>query len=287
MNKELKAHIEYLLCINVEQIQLVSGGDVSKAYLLKTESERFFCKVNQSPAALDMFLAEKAGLAAIARTKTIATPKVLVCEALTAGGFLVMEYVTSKQPSSKDMALFGHQLAALHKMTSSESFGWDAGNFIGRLPQANSINSVWADFYVQERLLPQLRLARANTLLRPEEIPSETQLLKRCENSFADVSPSLVHGDLWRGNFLISENGVPNVIDPAVYFGHHEVDIAMTRLFGGFDNSFYKAYAEHFPAIGGEKERSDIYQLYFLLVHLNMFGTSYHAPCKEILERYF
>jgi len=111
--------------------------------------------------------------------------------------------------------------------------------------------------------------------------------LKTCENLFPDTKPSLLHGDLWSGNYLISENGTPYLIDPAVYYGHHEVDIAMTKLFGGFDSSFYGAYAESLPKVRGEKERNDIYQLYYLLVHLNLFGSSYKSSVTSILKTYF
>ncbi len=287
MNKDLKAHIEYLLCIKIEQAQPVSGGDISKAYLLTTESERFFCKVNPNPSAFDMFRTEKAGLEAIAQTKTMATPKILLCEKLETGGFLIMEHIESKKPSSKEMTLLGHQLAALHKLSSAETFGWEASNFIGNLPQPNNKHSSWADFYVQERLLPQFRMAVDADLLSPNEIPSESALQKTCALTFPKVRPSLLHGDLWSGNFLISEAGTPFLIDPAVYYGHNEVDLAMTKLFGGFGEEFYAAYSEHIPTTPLEKERTDIYQLYYLLVHLNLFGTTYKGAVMSILKRYF
>ncbi len=287
MDKNLKAHIEYLLCIKIEGIQSITGGDISKAYLLQTNSEHFFCKVNRHPSAFEMFQAEKAGLQAIAQTNTIATPKALLCEKLKKGGFLLMEYIKPKNTTSKDMESFGHQLAALHELSFSETFGCARNNFIGSLPQSNKIATDWTAFYAQERLLPQIRIARDTHRLSNTEIPSEEQLLKTCHNFFPKLKASLLHGDLWSGNYLISENGTPYLIDPAAYYGHHEVDIAMTRLFGGFDSSFYNAYAEHFPKVGGEKERSDIYQLYYLLVHLNLFGSSYKSLVSRILKAYF
>lgn len=287
MDKDLKIHIEYLLCITIERVQSISGGDISKAFLLVTERELFFCKINHNSSAFQMFQAEKAGLQAIAQTKTIATPKILLCEKWKAGGFLVMEYIESKLATTKDMELFGRQLAALHKLSSSETFGWTSDNFIGSLPQSNITYSNWTGFYVQERLLPQIRMARDSHKLFATKIPTETKLLKTCESHFPKAKPSLLHGDLWSGNFLIAQGGTPYIIDPAVYYGHHEVDIAMTRLFGGFDSAFYFSYAEHFIKIGGEKERSDIYQLYFLLVHLNLFGVSYKASVTNILKSYF
>lgn len=287
MDKALKAHIEYLLCININFISSISGGDISKAYLLETETERFFCKVNRSESAFKMFKAEKVGLEAISITKTIAVPKVLLCEPLEIGAFLVMEYIESKKLLKKDFELLGHQLAAMHKLSESNTFGWKTDNFIGSLPQSNLEHSNWTEFYVKERLLTQLKLARDGNRLQGSEVPSEEQLFKTCHNTFPEVKPSLLHGDLWSGNYLISKESVPYLIDPAIYYGHHEVDIAMTSLFGGFDNTFYDAYQEHFKPLGKEKERNDIYRLYFLLVHLNLFGSSYWPRVVDILKRYF
>ena len=283
---KLFQYIEPLLGIKIDRISAVSGGDISRAYLLETKSERFFCKVNEGVQAFDMFLTEKAGLEAISETKTIAMPKVLLCEKLEPGGFLLMEYIEPKRASTKDMDLFGHQLAALHK-TSSEHFGWKADNFIGTLPQSNKIHSDWAEFYARERLLPQLGMSRKLGYLDSSEIPSDERLLKTCKNLFPKTEPSLLHGDLWGGNYLIAQDGTPYLIDPATYYGHHEVDMAMTRLFGGFTGVFYDAYLEHFPKIGGEAARNDIYQLYYLLVHLNLFGRSYYGQVKSILSKYF
>lgn len=286
MDNSLKAHIEYLLCVKIEKVRSVSGGDISDAYLIKTESERFFCKVNQGGDAYKMFVAEKKGLEAIAKTKNIATPKVLLCEPLEIGGLLLMEYIEPKRATPEEMKVFGHQLASLHNCTF-EKFGWDSNNYIGSLPQSNKEHSIWAEFYVQERLLPQLKLAHDSGKLNAGEIPSEEQIFKSCENLFPNIGPALLHGDLWSGNYLISEKGKPYLIDPATYYGHYEVDLAMTRLFGGFGNSFYEAHSEHFPKIGGEAERNDLYQLYYLLVHLNLFGSSYKSPVINILKTYF
>ncbi len=287
MKKNLKSHIEYLLGVNIESVQSVSGGDISKAYLLKTESERFFCKVNHGSQAHTMFLAEKIGLEAIAQTKTIAVPKVLLCEPLDKGGLLLLEYIEPKTASPKEMTRFGHELAALHQQSDEGSFGWKTDNFIGSLSQSNNNHTDWSEFYVAERLLPQLKLSSDGNRLQNHEIPSESSLLKTCRKLFPQAKPSLLHGDLWSGNYLISQEGIPYLIDPATYFGHHEVDMAMTRLFGGFGTTFYDAYAEQFPKESGETERNDIYQLYYLLVHLNLFGGSYYGSVKRILERYY
>ncbi|WP_282160215.1 fructosamine kinase family protein [Ulvibacterium marinum] len=287
MQKELKAHIEYLLCINIQKVQSLSGGDISQAYLLETETEHFFCKVNRDGNAHKMFLVEKAGLEAISNTQVIATPNVLLCEPLEKGAFLIMEYIKPGRASQAEMAQLGHQLAALHQFSKSDYYGWETDNFIGSLPQGNSPNTDWGPFYVQERLLPQIKTAIDNKQLDISDIPSETKLSVTCKNLFPKTEPALLHGDLWGGNYLVSQGGKPYLIDPAIYYGHHEVDIAMTRLFGGFDSSFYHAYQEHFPKEPFEDERRDIYQLYYLLVHLNLFGRSYYGSVKAILKRYF
>ncbi len=287
MDKAFIEHIEYLLCVKHCKIQTLSGGSISEAYLLETETEQFFCKINQGANALKLFQAEKEGLDAISQTKTIATPIVILCEAMENGALLVMEYIEPKRSDFKNMELFAHQLAALHQAPTDAAFGWEGPNFIGSIPQGNAKNTNWSVFYVIERLLPQLKMAVAKKRLSIKELPSQVQLLKRCDSLMPEVAPALLHGDLWSGNFLFAPNGTPYLIDPAVYYGHHEVDLAMTRLFGGFDPSFYNAYNEHFSETDGTADRQELYQLYYLLVHLNLFGGSYHGAVVSILKKYF
>ena len=287
MNKQLLDHISYVLCVKIERVRPLSGGDIAKVFLLETETERIVCKLHEGTKALKLFQSEKKGLEAIAKTKTIATPKVLHCEALETGAFLLMEYVETKRPEAADMELLGHHLAALHTNGTAKDFGWATDNFIGSLPQSNTVHSYWASFYTEERLLPQLYLAHENQLLTADEIPSEAKILDRCTHYVGDAQPALLHGDLWNGNFLISTAGVPFLIDPAVYYGHAEVDMAMTKLFGGFSRPFYNAYREHLPVPKNENQLTDLYQLYYLLVHLNLFGTSYYAQVISLLNRLF
>ncbi|MFS4469033.1 fructosamine kinase family protein [Maribacter sp. 2210JD10-5] len=287
MNKELIAHLEYLLCTKIQKTRAISGGDISKAYLLETDGEHFFCKINSETYAQRMFQEEKLGLEAIASTKTIKTPKVLLYEPLEKGALLLMEYISQKKADKFDMKHLGHQLAMLHELSESNTFGWKTDNFIGSLPQSNISNTDWNLFFAKERILPQLRLARDKNRLLPIEIPSESQWLKLFENYFPEVVPSLLHGDLWSGNYVISTDSTPYLIDPSVYYGHHEVDLAMTRLFGGFDTNFYEAYHDIIPKENGVSIRMDLYQLYYLLVHLNLFGNSYYYQVLETLKRYF
>ncbi|WP_430907102.1 fructosamine kinase family protein [Maribacter sp. 2-571] len=287
MEANLKKHLEYLLCVRILNIRTLSGSALSETYLLETETERFFCKIHRGPQALDMFRSEQSALKAIAATKTVATPTVRLCEGLEKGALLLMDFVAPKRPEPNEMVALGHQLAAQHKLSHAPTFGWEADNFIGSLPQSNTRDKNWAAFYVRERLLPQLRRALDAQLLKTNDIPSEAVLLKTCENVFPEAVPCLLHGDLWSGNVIISNTGTPYLIDPAVYYGHYEVDLAMTRLFGGFPEVFYRAHASHFPVAPYAKERNELYQLYYLLVHLNLFGSSYYTQVSHILKRYF
>ena len=197
-----------------------------------------------------------------------------------------MEYISSKRAEPADMRRFGEELAAMHQI-HTDSFGLSSNNFIGSLPQRNQKHSNWTDFYLLERLLPQLKLARDQGALSRNDIPSEDVVWHKLAQLFPEVKPSLLHGDLWSGNYLISTTSVPYLIDPATYYGHYEVDLAMSKLFGGFSTAFYESHQEHLPTEREFEARTDIYQLYYLLVHLNLFGASYYSTVSGIIKRYF
>lgn len=287
LSSGFKTHISQVLDCTIKKIEPVSGGDISMAYGIYTQTHRFFCKVNDSAFALDMFYAEKAGLECIQQTKSIKVPEILGCGEYEGRSFLLMEFIEAKNPEPKDMETFGHQLADLHSNVGQESFGWKMDNYIGTLSQSNKTYTDWSQFYIWERLLPQLKMARDEKLLSSEEIPSIIQMENVCQILFPKTIPSLLHGDLWGGNYLIGAQGEPYLIDPSVYFGDTEVDLAMTRLFGGFSSRFYDAYRECIPIEAYENERVDIYQLYYLLVHLNLFGKSYYPSVARLLKTYF
>lgn len=264
----------------------IGGGDISRAYKLTTKSDVFFCKVQSKPIALDMFQAERKGLDAIRNAGGILAPRVYHCEQWQDGAVLIMEHIDPKRPSEKDMSKFGRQLAEMHQH-SSEIFGWDSDNYIGSLPQRNTKDQSWVMFYIEQRLSPQFDIARSHSLLSENEIPSVEKMKKALEGILSDVKPSLLHGDLWGGNYLISAKAVPYLIDPAVYYGHNEVDIAMSQLFGGFSSAFYDSYERVMPFDRFSEDRIRIYQLYYLLVHLNLFGRSYYTSVMNILKHYF
>jgi fructosamine-3-kinase len=286
MKPEVKDAIGLLLGAKIKKCVPVSGGDISRAFLLYTDSDRVFCKLNSSSTARSMFEAEADGLEAINKTKTLKTPVVYAINELEEGACLLMEYVPSKSPESRDLENLGAQLAAMHQ-SSSDYYGWDNPNFIGNLPQSNQKHDNWVTFYIQERLVPQFQAAINQKLLTKDDVPGVAKLRAVINSYCPDVNPSLLHGDLWSGNYLIAENGVPYLIDPAVYFGHSEIDLSMSRLFGGFGASFYSAYYDIHPSQSDESNRMAIYQLYYLLVHLNLFGASYYKSVKEILQEYF
>lgn len=238
------------------------------------------------PKASSIFSAEARGLREIKESGTVAVPEVITVGEFEQLGYLLLEFIEHKQASVKDYENLGRGLALMHRSTSG-NFGFSSDNFIGLLSQENQLMDSWPIFYVSKRLLPQLKKAFDSGHLSTAEVPAETKMLEACQNLFPEVSPALLHGDLWSGNYLISKSGTPYVIDPAVYYGHREADLAMSRLFGGFDEPFYLAYYELWPKEPGEEERTEIYQLYHLLVHLNLFGLGYKASVKRTLEKYF
>lgn len=268
------------------RIEPVSGGDISDTYLIVTNSNKLFAKYNTASQAIDMFGKEANGLQKINDTNTIATPKIIGVHQGELGSYLFMEYIQTKSPSTSDLARLGHDLFNLHQI-SNVDFGWVENNYIGSLTQYNGKAETWLEFYIEQRLNPQFKLALSKGLLHLEEIPTETTLNEKLYPLFKNIQPNLLHGDLWSGNFLIGQDGTPYLIDPATCFGHSEVDIAMTKLFGGFGDDFYSSYYSSIKKPQLHDDYVTIYQLYYLLVHLNLFGRSYLGSVKKILSTYF
>ena len=200
---------------------------------------------------------------------------------------MLMDYIESKPASSDNYKALGTQLAHLH-LNTQNTFGFASNNFIGSLLQSNNSHAEWAEFYWCERIAPQLRLAEQKNLLRATEIPSVQIAISVFKDLLGnDIKPSLLHGDLWSGNYLIALDGTPYLIDPAIYYGHSMVDIAMSKLFGGFGDEFNSSYHEVIQKTNNYDAQIDLYQLYFLLVHLNIFGSSYYVSVSSILNNYF
>jgi fructosamine-3-kinase len=271
--------IEAALGSAVVSWDAVSGGDINQAHEARlADGRQIFVKSNDDAPA-GMFAAEARGLDWLAQAQALRVPTVI-----TQGpDFLVLECLRPGRRKPDFDEQLGRGLAALHR-TGAPHFGLDHDNFIGRLAQANGPLPTWAAFYRERRLLPQLRLAvdshRASTAMRQ----GFEHLLARLEDLVGPAEPpARLHGDLWGGNAMVDETGMPCLIDPAVFGGHREVDLAMMRLFGGFGPRVFAAYEEAFPLPPGHQARVPLYQLYFLMVHVNLFGGSYVASVEHAL----
>lgn len=287
--------------------QPIGGGCIHHGARIDTDAgTTYFLKWNAS-AAQGMFEAEADGLQAIRASGSLRAPSVVAW----GEDWLLLEYVATARPAADTHERLGRGLAAMHTSASERTFGWRRDNWIGSLPQANRPAASWADFWRDRRLAPQLERARLGGYLQDATATRALDaVLEVIPTALADVTrPELVHGDLWGGNWLVAEvmepspgtvaqrgghdgrrdplrRGEPVLIDPAVYLGHGEVDLTMSELFGGFERAFYDAYHE-VRGISAEYRayRRDLYQLYYLLVHVNLFGASYEASALRAAQR--
>ena len=228
-----------------------------------------------------MFEAEVDGLNELRKTSEIRVPDVIDCGVEDGRACLVLEYLHLEQPSRDTARRFGHQLARLHRHTA-DRYGWFRDNTIGPTPQKNDWSDDWVGFFGERRLDFQIRLAYDNGYdLRDEGRRLGARLPELFDGY--DPVPSLLHGDLWGGNWG-SVDGAPVIFDPAVYYGDRESDIAMTLLFGGFGRAFYDGYAAEWPMAQGHEQRLRLYQLYHVLNHLNLFGSSYLGKARQLLK---
>ncbi|MGI9237579.1 MAG: fructosamine kinase family protein [Woeseiaceae bacterium] len=251
----------------------IAGGDISAAWRLRVPGGDVFLKTGRIES-IDMFTAEAEGLAEIASARVLPVPAVHAVGQSADVAFLALEWLSFDQPNASVERDFGKRLANMHRVTADE-FGWHRDNTIGLTPQINTRSGDWIAFFQEHRLGYQLRLAADNG--HTGELQQQgDRLLKRLPSFFDDYDPvpSLLHGDLWGGNWA-SSGGEPVIFDPAVYFGDRETDLAMTKLFGGFGHGFYEAYESAWPLAPGSRERLKVYQLYHVLNHLNLFGCSY------------
>ena len=263
----------------------IGGGSINAALKVETNKGIFFIKHNSKQLYPAMFEKEALGLRLLRDTGAIAVPETVTFGDIDKDSFLVLNYIESGNKSRNFWDEFAKDLAALHRNTS-EKFGLDHDNYIGSLKQFNYWENTWADFFSEQRLEVQIKLARDSSLLDRSIVSSFERFYSRINEIFPDEPPSLIHGDLWSGNFMVGEKGEPIIIDPAVYYGHREMDLAMSQLFGGFSNDFYTSYNKYFVLEKGWQKRMDYCNLYPLLVHVNLFGGSYVASVKSIISRF-
>ncbi|MBL1212211.1 MAG: phosphotransferase [Ignavibacteriae bacterium] len=274
--------VEQALSKKITGLNSIGGGCIGNSKLLTVQTgEKYFVKEYSNSS---IHFTEANGLRELDKASAIRVPKVI----FVSGDFLLLEYINSSSKTNNFSELFGRQFARLHKHHSSE-YGFYENNFIGSTDQINlPQKKSWVEFYFENRILYQFKLAEKNGH-STGELRNGIQKIELSINDIlagSDEQPSLLHGDLWSGNYMPDENGNPCLIDPAVYYGHREADLAMTKLFGGFDSNFYAAYNEEYPLKEGWQYRENIYKLYHVLNHLNLFGSGYYSQAISLISFY-
>ena len=273
--------------VQVIETQFLSGGNINTAAQVFSSEGVFFVKWNELHQHVDdrhdLFEAEARGLALLNQTDAFRMPAVVGHGEQQGRAYLILEYIDTGNPGPTYWDELGQSLALLHGHTQPK-FGLSFTNYIGSLPQTNTLTTNGHEFFFDQRLLPQAGLALYKGLLSKALYDKLLTLRNRLHGLLPNERPALLHGDLWTGNVLITEEGIPALIDPAVYYGFREAELAFTKLFGGFDQRFYDAYNEAFPLDDGFEERVAIYNLYPLLVHLNLFGAGYLSGIERVLK---
>lgn len=282
-NAQLIARIQTSLNANVIGLTALSGGSIASSYRADLDGgECVFVKT--SPQHRDMFLKEANGLNELRTADALLIPEVIAATEEV----LITEFLPASAPSDpfRFFEEFGKRFARLHRKTN-ERFGFRENNYIGSTVQNNlPLTSSWKDFFVTNRLEFQFRLAESNGYRDAEILRLFRKMESLIERTVVDdgEGPALLHGDLWSGNFLYTGNDTPVLFDPAVYYGHREMDLAMTRLFGGFSETFYASYHETYPLNEDWKRRCELYSLYHLFNHLNLFGESYYPQIYSVMN---
>lgn len=261
--------------------EVLFGGDINMVYRLETDKGEFVVKCNDAQAFPGMFEAEHRGLELLRDSNSFIVPKVTTHNQVDDTAYLLMEYLPSGNKTDVFWRSFGEKLAQLHKTTSS-TFGLDHDNYIGSLEQYNGAYNSAAEFYILQRLEPQFSLAEDNGFF----FSRLEAFYTRISSEIPEEPSALVHGDLWNGNYMVSSNGSPVLIDPAVAFASREMDLAMMQLFGGFPAEVFEIYNENFPLEYDWEDRVSLWQLYYLLVHLNLFGAGYLRQVEAVLRKY-
>lgn len=259
----------------------LNGGSINSAMKLEGETENYFLKWNDADRFPGMFEAEAKGLQLLAHNSTFCVPQFTACGTVENTSYLLLEFLDKGQV---DWESAGIALANMHRQPA-EKFGLDHDNYIGSLRQINTQHATWSDFFANERILLQVQLAVEKNLLTRMDRYRAENFCTCIDELFPKEAPALLHGDLWNGNFMFTKKG-PSIYDPAVYYGHREMDLAMTKLFGGFDAEFYEAYNDIFPLEKNWQQRISYCNLYPLLVHVNLFGGGYVNEVRSILEKF-
>lgn len=271
--------------IQINHAESVHGGDINETYKLSTNEGPFFLKMNYSRRFPDMFAREYSGLETLRKPGVITLPKPICYGAKNGRAFLITTFLEKGGVAPDFWESFAASIGRLHQQTQPH-YGFNQSNYIGSLKQYNTPFSSWAVFYAFNRLMPLGKQAYDRQLIEKTDLQQLEALCKRLPSIFPEEKPALLHGDLWSGNFMVGPDGRACIYDPAVYYGHREMDLAMTRLFGGFDTRFYYSYQHMYPLVSGWQQRIGICQLYPLLVHALLFGGSYVEDVREVLKEW-
>jgi fructosamine-3-kinase len=272
--------------VNNLRFHPVGGGCINQCYCISFSGSEVFCKLNSANKFPQLFLKEKRGLERILSSGAIQAPTVIDCVEVADHQVLLQEWVYEGERTESFWKAFGEQLAALHRC-SNEYFGWEEDNYMGSIPQSNTATSSWNDFFTNHRLQPLVKQSLDKGLLSSTEVKQFELIYQKLGEVFnPQEPPSFLHGDLWSGNFMCNRESNPVLIDPACYFGHRSIDLAMTTLFGGFRTPFYEAYNYHYPFPSNYQEQWAVCNLYPLLIHLLLFGRSYLPQIQTTLQQF-
>ena len=266
----------------VNSIEYVQQSKHTTCLKVLTNKNAYFIKYSNKKDEHQL-LTELDGLEEISKVHPKATPTLYGFEKTEHSSYLITEYIEQAKNSKKGEDLLGLLIAQMHQ-TNESKFGWKNDNYIAHLTQTNTKKQNWQEFYIVNRLEPQIKLAYDSNLLTSISIQKWNSVFHLLNDFFPEEKPSLLHGDLWYGNYLIDSNETPKLIDPSVYYGHREMDIGMTLLFGGFSSTFYESYLKNYPLENGWKSRVPMTQLYPILVHINLFGASYENDALSAIN---
>jgi len=280
----LQDHLANQLSTTLQTCNPLGGGCIHNAYIVKTPKDNYFVKWNDLDS-LDNFEVERKGLELLASTATVKIPAVIQTGKHEAYAYLVLEFIETGRRASDFWEQFGRNLAMLHQHTQAQH-GLSYDNYIGSLPQINPLSRNWIDFFCDARIRPMLKRARDKQLVDKSLVENIEKVLSQAANYFPDEPPSLLHGDLWGGNIMVGSDGHAVIFDPAVYYGHREMELAFMTLFDRQPEPFYNSYQEVWPLVQGWQDRLDLYNLYPLLVHVVLFGRGYASGVKSVVRKY-
>ncbi|MFN4082287.1 MAG: fructosamine kinase family protein [Bacteroidia bacterium] len=270
---------------HVYAVYHIGGGYINHTYKVVTDKTSYFLKSNNAKLFPKMFELEMKGLETLAAYSSFKIPKPIGSTEINNNSCLLMEYIDSSIKKPEFYELLGRKLAQMH-MQHANKFGMEYNNYIGSLKQINIQESNWADFYIYKRLEPMMALCVKEGLLKSDIFDKLSGLENFAKNEMPTENPCLLHGDLWSGNIIADDKGEPVLVDPSIYYGHREMDIAMTLFIGSFDEAFYSEYHNIYPLEPNWKKRIGFCLIYYYLVHLNLFGRPYLTKTLELINEY-